>query len=106
MDIKVNAQSLNALSKEDQDKIRQIISGIFKEQHNLVADTGAQAPGPAAPAAMAKAQAAAFSNPFCTGACNLLESAAVAACGALSGPAVPICIAAAHAAGEFCRSKC
>lgn len=105
-ELKVHADSYNALSPADQAKIKEIISGIFKEQHTIVADRGAPAVGAMAPGAADAAAKAAFSNPFCTAACNIAEAAAVAACGVLSGPAVPVCIAVAHAAGAFCRSRC
>ncbi|MGH6864713.1 MAG: hypothetical protein ACREDO_00670 [Methyloceanibacter sp.] len=40
-------------------------------------------------------------KPLCTAAYGVAEAAAVAACATLKGPAVPICIAAAHATGNL-----
>ncbi len=104
MDIQVNNAEWTGLSKEDQDKIQAIIQANFKDSKVI---------GHAAtlPALQFLDQANVYkfglSRPFCMAAGGIAEAAAVAACSAaLSGIAVPVCVAAAHAAGEFCRSKC
>ncbi len=103
MDLKLNKAEWDGVSAEDRKKIAQIISSHFKDT-NVVADANAAT----AKDFLAKRslQAFNFSNPFCSAACGVAEAAAVAACSALSGPAVGICVAAAHAAGDFCRSRC
>ena len=104
IDIKVNEKDWTGLSDADREKIRDIISNAFREPHKLVPDgkvSGAHQLRAAAPDLTAAA-----ANPVCTAACSAAESIAVAACGALSPPLNAICIAAAHAAGEFCRGRC
>lgn len=103
MNIQVNHEEWNGLSKEDQDKIQAIISANFQGSEIVATAT-------AAPALQFLAQANNYkfglTKPVCLAACGVAEAAAVAACSLLSGAAVPVCVAAAHAAGEFCRSKC
>jgi hypothetical protein len=103
MDVKINKSEWDGVSADDQKKIQQIIASHFKDT-KIVPDANASA----AKELVAKRapQAFSLSNPICSAACGVAEAAAVAACSALSGPLVPICVAAAHAAGEFCRSKC
>ncbi|MBB5342003.1 hypothetical protein [Tunturiibacter gelidoferens] len=96
-EIKIHAQTWNALSVEDKISIERILKDtkLLAPNDTLTADAAVVAPTDL-PA----------TDPFCKIACDIAEAAAVTACGSLSGPAVPICIAAAHAAGDFCRSKC
>ena len=103
MDLKVNKSDWDGVSAEDRKKIEQIITSHFKE-----AKITAHANVGTAKASIARRNMTAFSltNPLCSAACGIAEAAAVAACSALPGPAVAICVAAAHAAGDFCRSKC
>jgi hypothetical protein len=103
MEVKLNKAEWQNVSADDRKKIEQIITSHFKDA-SITADNNT---------AVAKdllgsreLQAFNLSNPFCSAACGVAEAAAVAACSALSGPAVGICVAAAHAAGDFCRSKC
>ena len=102
MEVKLNKAEWDGVSAEDRKKIEQIISSHFQGT-KIVADPGAAA---AKSFVGQKVHAFSFGNPFCSAACGVAEAAAVAACSALSGPAVGICVAAAHAAGDFCRSKC
>ena len=102
MDVKVNDGEWTGLSEQDRAKIQSIIAANFHGT-NVVGDKGAQ---PSADAIASKTLSFNWKNPICTAACGIAEAAAVAACAALSGPAIPICIAAAHGAGEFCRSRC
>jgi hypothetical protein len=99
MDVQVNASEWNGLSKEDRDKIQAIIAANFRDV-TISADNAAE------PAMQALARPMAsfnFSNPFGSAAYNVAEAAAIAACSALPGPLVPICVALAHAAGNLCR---
>jgi hypothetical protein len=102
MDIKVNAQEWKGLDEEDRAKIQSIIGAHFKDA-KVAGDHKSE------PAMKVLAQPRMtsfnFKNPFGSSACGIAEAAAVAACAALSGPLVPICVAAAHAAGNLCRSK-
>jgi hypothetical protein len=95
--IKVNSGQWQSLSKDDQERVSNILktTGLLKEGATI-------APEPS----LAAAGVHVFGNPFCKIGCDLAESAAVAACALLTGPAVAICIAAAHAGGELCRSRC
>jgi hypothetical protein len=103
MSVKVNKSEWEGVSADDRKKIEQIIASHFQGT-KIIADASTGK----AKDLVANRQAMAFnlSNPFCSAACGVAEAAAVAACSALSGPLVPLCVAAAHAAGEFCRSKC
>jgi len=103
MDVKLNKSEWEGVSVEDRQKIEQIIASHFKDTR-VVADANA-APAKSLLAGRSM-QSFSFANPFCSAACGVAEAAAVAACSALSGPAVPICVAAAHAAGDYCRSRC
>jgi hypothetical protein len=103
MDVKINKSDWDGVSAEDQKKIQQIIASHFKDT-KIVPDANT---GTAKELVAKRAvQAFSFSNPLCSAACGVAEAAAVAACSALPAPLVPICVAGAHAAGEFCRSKC
>ena len=104
MEIKLNQDEWAGVSAEDRKKIQEIISSHFK---------GTQvAPHAGAPKAtdflaQRQIQAFNFKNPLCTAACGVAEAAAVAACSVLSGgTAIAVCVAAAHAAGDYCRSRC
>jgi hypothetical protein len=97
-DITVEQGGWNGLSAADRERITQIMTD------NRLIQTGDRLIPGATPVQYKVAFAAA--NPLCTLGCNVAEAAAVVACGLLTGPAVPICIAAAHAAADFCRSKC
>ncbi len=97
MDLKVNDVEWAGLGAEERSRIESIISGYFKGAR-IIPDKNTLASGMTVGAA---------SNPFCRIACTALETAAVAACGALTNPiAIAICVAAAHEAGEECRRNC
>lgn len=101
-DIKINAAEWNALPTEQQTEITALLRrvGSIGEGDQIVPDSAAPESGVAA------ADGVQPESIFCEIACSVAEAAAVAACGAFSGPAMAVCIAAAHAAGEVCRSKC
>lgn len=101
--IKVNAGDWSGLSSEDQEKVTRILTstGLLQSGDNITPDPSAAS---ATGVGTADAETTAFS--FCTIACDIAQAAATAACAALSGPAVAVCIAAAKAGGDFCRSKC
>jgi hypothetical protein len=101
-DIKINASEWNALSTEQQTEITAILrrAGSIGDGDKIVPDAAAPEIG------LAAADAIQPEGFWCKLACNGAEAAAVAACAALSGPAAAVCVAAAHAAGEYCRSKC
>jgi hypothetical protein len=96
--VHVNKQDWDKLSKSDQDKITEIMrtSGLIARTDMLV---GAAAP-------QARAAKFADANPTCVFGCNAAETVAVSACALLPPPGNMICVAIAHAAAEFCRSKC
>ncbi len=89
MTIKINATDWNNLSKEDQGKIQKIIADNFDGQSVSAGD-----------------DVGVTSNPNCIAACNIAETAALQACDGLGFPANMVCAAAAHQAGDFCRSRC
>lgn len=103
MDVKINKSEWDGVSADDQKKIQQIIASHFQDTR-IVPDANATATKELV--TKRAVQAFNLSNPICSAACGVVEAAAVVACSALSGPLVPICVAAAHIAGDFCRSKC
>ena len=103
MDVKLHKGEWEGLSAEDRKKIEQIIGSHFDDIKIIPDATIA-----AARELIARRQPSGFnlSKPFCTAACGVAEAAAIAACAVLSGPAVALCVAAAHVAGDYCRSQC
>jgi hypothetical protein len=103
-DLTVNAADWKGLSSDDQEKVQNIMmaTGLLKSGSKITPD-----PNSASLAAVSAAdpQLAGFIN-FCKIGCDLAQAAATAACAGLSGPAAAVCIAAAQAGGDFCRSKC
>ena len=101
--LKVNKQDWAGLSQEDQTRISNILSatGLLKAGSSITPDAGSPSF-----AALTADSTEAFGINFCKIGCDLAEAAAAAACSAIPPPGNAICIAAAHAGGEFCRSKC
>jgi hypothetical protein len=101
-EIKVNATEWNSLPKDDQKKIQTLLeyTGFLNGRMNITPDPTVRAS--AAGLGGVGAQPAGF----CKIGCDIGEATAVAACAVLSGPAAPVCIAAAHAAAEICRKQC
>jgi hypothetical protein len=94
--VKVSATQWNGLSKEDREKVHAIISNTFaKERVEIVPD----------PHVVAAEDILGIGKTVCQVACSAAEAAAVAAC-AGTGPAAPVCIAAAHVAADACRNSC
>ena len=91
MSVTVNRSDWDSLSPQDQQKIQSIIGENFKGETVVPGDAG-----------VAKLS----SNPDCEALCNVGEAAAVSACAAIPFPGSLICVAAAHEAGRFCRSRC
>lgn len=103
MDVKVNETEWNGLSDDDRKKIQSIIQAHFVGT-KVVGDKGAPL---SVDAIKTRTMSFNFTNPICTAACGVAEAAAVAACSALSGGvAIAACVAAAQAAGDYCRSRC
>jgi hypothetical protein len=103
-DLTVNAADWHGLSSEDQEKVKNILmaTGLLKSGSNITPD-----PNSASLAAVGTAdpQLAGFIN-FCKIGCDLAQAVASAACNGLPPPAAAVCMAAAKAGGDFCRSKC
>ncbi len=120
-DIKVNASEWNQLSEKHRSEITAIMRehGFLAETQNIVADEAApkaaetvraaashlQASAKAQKTMATRPEAATASAGFCKIGCDIAEAAAVAACSLVPAPGNALCIAAAHAGGEFCRSK-
>jgi len=98
VDIAVNEKEWNKLSDHDKARINEIMktSGLILEGDSIV---GAKKPGVLTPAWH-------IPNPVCKLGCNVAEAAAIAACATFSGAAAAVCIAAAHTAADYCRSRC
>jgi len=96
--VHVNQKDWERLSKEDKDRITEIMrtTGLIGSSDKLV---GSSAP-------LARASKFPAANPGCVLGCNAAEAAAVAACALIPAPGNAICVAIAHAAAEYCRSKC
>ena len=103
MSIKVNEESWNSLNDDDKKKVQSIIDGFFKGSQ-IVPDVSTDAPENL----VIKREMSGFlKNPFCSATCGIAEAAAVAACvSAGAPPVVALCIAAAHEAANYCRSRC
>ncbi len=103
MKVQVNSGEWQGLSAEDQTKIKDIIEANFNGA-KITSDPGV----PLALDSLQKPSVAFFGldKPLCQAACGMAEAAAVAACATFTGPALPICIAIAHAAGNLCRKRC
>ena len=103
MEVSVNKTEWEGLDPDTQAMIQKIIGANFKD----IAVVGDAQKGASKELVENGTQSFKLSNPFCSAACGIAEAAAVAACSAISGGiGVAVCVAAAHAAGEFCRSKC
>jgi hypothetical protein len=104
MEVKLQKAEWEGISAEDRKKIQEIIASHFGEQVSVIPEASFAA----AKELIATRRLAAFnlSNPICTSACGIAEAAAVAACSSLAPLLIPICVAAAHAAGDFCRAQC
>jgi hypothetical protein len=102
-EIKVNSGDWNSLSSEDQDKITKIMTstGLLSSGVSITPDENT-----ASVSALKGAAETAELGSFCTIACNLAQAAAVAACNMIPPPGNAVCIVAAQAAGDYCRSKC
>ena len=104
--IPVHQASWQGLSQDDKTRITEIMknAGLIDQGDNLVAH-----PNPAEAAqqmAEFKFSWPQIPNSICKLGCNAAEAAAVAACASLTGPLAGICSSVAHAAGDFCRSRC
>ena len=103
MEIAVNKTEWDNLDEDTRGKIQQIIGANFKDVEIAgVADRESSA-------TLLQNRSLSFDlgKPFCNAACGVAEAAAVAACSAISGGiGVAVCVAAAHAAGDLCRSRC
>ena len=106
MDIKVNEAEWKGLSDADRATIESIIKTYFPAEAIKPESSADEAHDMINKGARKNAQAL-LSNPFCTAGCGIAEAVAVAACSALSGGvAIALCVAAAHVAGDLCRSRC
>jgi len=101
--IKVNSTEWNNLTKDDQERVKNILAatGLLKGGVSIM-------PDPNAKMSAAGLGAAGFppAGPFCKIVCDLTQAAAAAACVGLPPPAAAVCIAAANAAGDVCRQQC
>jgi hypothetical protein len=94
-----DATRWNTLSIDDQNRINQIMrdTGLILPTDSVVGGSSPYTPTPSWH----------IPNPVCRLGCNAAEATAIAACAAsLSGPAVAACIAVAHKAADYCRSRC
>jgi hypothetical protein len=100
---RVNEQEWKDLSAQDKTKIQSIIRAHFPGT-TVAGHKGAK---PSADALSQITLQFNFKDPYCSAACGVAEAGAVAACSLLGNPiAIAVCVAAAHAAGDICRSKC
>jgi hypothetical protein len=127
MAIHVNASDWDQISEGDRSKIASIMQehGFLAKGEEITADKSAPPAKEVARAAASHLQAsakavksagsgragvaaagAAGGFNVCKIGCDIAEAAAVAACSFVPAPGNAVCIAAAHAGGEFCRSKC
>src|SRR5215831_17305300 len=95
--VPVDKKQWDGLPEADRARISDIMrtTGLIQPGDKFV--------GAATPSRRAAKFAAA--NPVCMLGCNAAEAAAVAACAAIPAPGNAICVAVAHAAADYCRSK-
>ena len=124
-DIKVNAAEWNQLSEENRAQITKIMKENFflTGTAKIIGDESAPTAAVTRQTAVAFLQKTAKAHKAAAGkgaaspeilglpspcqiGCSFAEAAAAVACGLVPPPGDAICVAAAHAAGEFCRSKC
>ena len=98
--LEVNADEWDAISQDQQARIKQILVDC-----RLIDPTDMIIGVPGAP--KFNQMSITISESLCKAACTAAQSLATAACSLLPTPLeVAACIAAAAAAGEYCRSKC
>ena len=97
--IKVPKNAWENLSRDDHEKIKNIMimNGLAKPADRLQPDDSI---------ASISEDPAQVSGFICDALCDAAEAAAIAACSLLSGPAIPVCIIAAHEAGRICHDQC
>jgi len=101
---KINDKQWNALSKEDQKKVTQLLKrvGSLQEGDQIVGDAAA----PELPAGDAWPDWPKIPDFGCQFKCEVAGRAAQAACALLTGPAMGICMAAAELALDECKRRC
>ena len=97
--VPLEQRSLETVSETDRNRINEILrtSGLIGSDDQIGSERDAELAGLKWPK---------IPNPVCKLGCNAAEAIAIAACGGLSGPAAGVCIVAAHAAADLCRSRC
>jgi hypothetical protein len=120
--IKVNAAEWNHLSDENKAQITSIMkeNGFLKGAAEIVGEEGAPKAADAVKASAAHLKASATSHRSAPSgtmtaeafkikipsfACDIAEAAAVAACALVPVPGNMVCVAVAHAGGEYCRKQ-
>lgn len=102
-DIRVNGEQWKSLSEQQQAQITKIMkdTGLLQEDEFIEPDSGVSP---------VNVSAFPFPSPgkkVCQIACDVAQTAAIAACSTVSGSvATAICIVAAQIAGDECRDRC
>jgi hypothetical protein len=101
-EIRVAGNVWGNLSEDERARITRIVgsAGLMRGGVEIVPDPSVQQPEAGAE------QGEELFGWLCRAGCGIAETAAVAACAALSGPAIAICVAVAHAGGTLCRNRC
>lgn len=96
--VHVSQQLWSGISTDDQGKIETIFrnTGLIGAEDKMVPHTE--------PSAALQLHTA--GNPACSIACNAAEALAISACATLGPLLGPVCVAAAHTAADYCRSRC
>ena len=99
-----NTNQLETLSPDDRGQILNILRAtklIGPNEDLSVLNNVQQTPRPPGPI-----DAQGIWKEICKAACDAAAAVAAAACAKLSGPAIPVCLAAVEAARNHCRSRC
>ena len=96
-EIKVSASHWAGLSQADRSRIEAILNKnrLIQADDRIVPTPGISMP-----------EAGASEGGLCKTLCDVAEAAACQECNKLDGIAKDLCLAAAKAAGDLCRSKC
>jgi hypothetical protein len=117
----VNAAEWDELTEEERRRISSIMEehGFLTGSDRIVADASAPSAKQVVKTAsnylatvardhkgISKAAAVQKTFNWCKVGCDIAEAGAVAACALVPTPGNVVCVAAAHAGADFCRSQC
>ena len=105
VEIKVNAEQWDQLNDEQKKQIDAIFreSNLLQSEYRIVGDADTPAFDPTAPVQLMSEE---HKSDTCTAICEIVASAARAACMKLPWPGYIVCLAAVEVALEECKDAC